>query len=181
MQQQPWGRLRDKARASVVVNARRIDMTDGRDAALEYLKAHCMGGYESNDHQSARRILDYATFRYIDCIPKEAPLWREQRGLEDAAIARRKLARQFKPQLLEQSGGKCEWCRRPVSGSNATVDHIDPDAGNEIENLAILCRPCNARKSSGGLDRLARIDTAHEEWAKPKSTEGMWSCRRGKR
>ncbi len=165
MQQKPWGRLRDKARASVVVEARRIDMTEGRNVALEYLKAHGMGGHESNDHRSARRILDYETFQYIDCIPKEAPLWRDQRRLEDAAIARRKLARQSKPQLLERSGGKCEWCGRSVSGSNATIDHIDPDAGNEIENLAILCRSCNARKSSGALERLARIDAAHEERA----------------
>ena len=126
MQQKAWGRLKDRATASVVVNARRIDITNGRDAALDYLKAHSMGGHERNVHQSARRILDYATFRYIDCIPKELPLWREQRRLEDAAIARRKLARQFKPQLLKQSRGKCEWCGRPVSGSNATVDHVDP-------------------------------------------------------
>ena len=178
MQQKAWGRLKDRAAASVIVNARRIDITNGRDAALDYLKAHSMGGHESGEHQSARRILDYATFRYIDGIPKELPLWREQRRLEDAAIARRKLARQFRSQLLEQSRGKCEWCGRPVSGSNATVDHVDPDAGNEIENLAILCRSCNARKKSGGLDRLAGIDAAHKEWA-VRSGFKDWESLRG--
>ena len=181
MQQKPWGRLRDKAKASVVVEARRIDMTEGRNAALQNLNAHGMGGHASNDHRSARRMLDYETFRYIDCIPKEAPLWREQRRLEDAAIARRKLARQFKPQLLEKSGGKCEWCERPVSGSNATVDHIDPDAGNEIVNLAILCRSCNARKAHGGLDRLVAIDEANkrfeENWGFTRAAERrMMEC-----
>ena len=115
--EKPWGRLRDKTKAAIVVDARRIDTTEGRDAALEHLRAHDMGGWEGNNYRSAHRILDYATFKYIDCIPKEAPLWREQRNLEDAAINRRKQARQFKAQLLERSGGKCEWCQRPISGS----------------------------------------------------------------
>ena len=161
----PWGRLRDKAKRAIVVEARRIDAEAGRDAALAYLDGHDMGGYSGNGYRSAHRILDYETFRYIDCIPKGLPLWREQRDLEDAALARRKQARQFKSQLLERSGGKCEWCKRPISGSAATVDHIDPEGGNERENLAILCRSCNSRKSAGGLDRLTAIDAANERAA----------------
>ena len=181
MQPKPWSRLRDKAKASVVVEARRIDMTEGRNAALDYLKAHNMGGHESNDHRSARRTLDYATFRYIDCIPRDSPLWREQRRLEDSAINRRMEARKFRAQLLERSQGKCEWCGKRVSGSNATVDHIDPEAGNEIENLVILCRSCNARKAHGGLSRLVAIDEANkrfqEKWGFTRTAERrMMEC-----
>ena len=160
MTNKPYGRLRDKSRAETVVTARRIDVNDGRKEAIDYLVAEGMGGWEGNNHWSAHRILDYETFKYIDCIPKEHPLWREQRQLEDQAINRRAEARKHRPVLMGRSGGKCEWCGKAVAGRNATVDHIDPNAGNEPDNLALLCRPCNARKSRGSLDRLERIDEA---------------------
>lgn len=154
-------RLRDKEKAAIVIEARRLDMTDGRESALLYLAEHDMGGWESNGYASAHRILDYQTFRYVNCVPREHPLWREWRSEEDAAIARRLEARKHKPALMERSGGKCEWCGRDVGGSRATVDHIDPDGGNDLGNLALLCRPCNSRKSNGTLDRLRSIDEAH--------------------
>lgn len=154
-------RLRDKEKAAIVVEARRLDMQDSRDSALQYLISKDMGGWEGNGYRSGHHILDYETFRYVDCIPKEHPLWREMRTKEDADIKRRSEARKHKPALLERSNGKCEWCGKTVEGRNATVDHIDPDGGNEPANLALLCRSCNSRKSRGSLDRLAGIDAAH--------------------
>lgn len=157
----PWARLRDKATASIVCTARRIDMEDGRSAALGYLAANDMGGYESNNYRSAHRILDYLTFKYVNCVPKEHPLWREQRRLEDLALNRRAEAREHRPLLMERNKGKCELCGKAVSGRDSTVDHIDPDGGNEPGNLALLCRSCNSRKSNGSLDRLQKIEEAH--------------------
>ena len=157
----PWSRLRDKAVAPLVVEGRRVDSLEGRDAGLLYLASIGMGGHESNNYRSAHRILDYETFKYIDCIPKESPLWKEQRRLEDADIKRRAEARKNLPELLERSGGKCEWCFSPVVGRDATIDHIDPNAGNEIANLAVLCRRCNSSKNDGDFDRLTRIWKKH--------------------
>lgn len=163
----PWGRLRDKTNAAIVSTARCIDMHDGREKAIDYLIATGLGGWEGNGHRSANRILDYQTFKYIDCIPKEHPLWREQRQLEDLAINRRAEARKIRPYLMERSGSRCEWCGNSVSGRDATVDHIDPEGGNEPENLALLCRSCNSRKSRGSLERLQGIEESHArraEW-----------------
>ena len=158
-------RLRDKEKASIVVEARRMDMEVGRNSALQYLISKDMGGWEGNGYRSGHRVLDYETFLYIDCVPKEHPLWREMRTKEDADISRRKEARKHKPALLERSNGKCEWCGKEIQGRNATVDHIDPEGGNEPGNLALLCRSCNSRKSRGSLDRLASIEVAHHRRA----------------
>ena len=154
-------RLNDKAKAAIVAESRRLDMDDGRDSALEYLISEGMGGWEGNGHRSAHRILDYETFRYINCIPEQHPLWREMRTKEDADNKRRSEARKHKPVLLARNNGRCEWCGKEVEGRNATIDHIDPEGGNEPENLALLCRRCNSRKSAGTLDRLERIDEAN--------------------
>lgn len=167
-------RLQDKLKVAIVVEARRLDMTVGREAGLDYLAEHGMGGYESNDHVSAHRILDYSTFRYVNCVPREHPLWREWRDEEDAAITRRREARKHKPALMERTGGKCEWCGSVVEGQNATVDHIDPDRGNTLDNLALLCRSCNARKSNGSLERLSRIDEAYRR-RDARAREDGWS------
>lgn len=166
-------RLRDKEKAAIVIEARRLDMTDGREPALAYLAEHGMGGWEGNGYVSAHRILDYQTFRYVDCVPREHPLWREWRSEEDAAIARRLEARRHKPALMERSGGKCEWCERDVEGKTATVDHIDPELGNEMTNLALLCRSCNARKSNGTLERLEGIDEARQRRKQRNEAEAI--------
>ena len=156
-------RLRDKETAAIVIEARRLDNGGCRDAALRHLVEHDMGGWEGNGHASALRILDYQTFRYVDCVPREHPLWREWRAEEDVAIASRREARKHLPTLMERVGGNCEWCGKSVSGRDATVDHIDGDkANNALDNLALLCRSCNARKSNGSLDRLARVEEANE-------------------
>ena len=166
-------RLRDKEKAAIVIEARRLDMTSGRESALRYLAEHDMGGWESNGYASAHRILDYQTFRYIDCVPRDHPLWREWRSEEDAAIARRLEARKHKSELMERSGGKCEWCGHDVGGSRATIDHIDPDGGNGLDNLALLCRSCNSRKSNGTLDRLHSIEEANLRRQQRNEAEAM--------
>ena len=158
-------RLRDKARAALITTARQIDMDDGRDAAVDYLISVDMGGYEGNGRRSAHRILDYATFRYINCVPRSHPLWREWRDAEDAAIKRNQEARRYKDVLLERSRGTCEWCKSPLTPRAAQVDHIDPNGGSELSNLAILCRSCNSRKSNHSLDTLERIETAQAKRA----------------
>jgi hypothetical protein len=167
-------RLQDKQKAAIIVEARRLDLEAGREAGLDYLAKHGMGGHESNDYASAHRILNYSTFRYVNCVPREHPLWREWRDEEDAANTRRREARKQKPALMERTGGKCEWCGSVVEGRNATVDHIDPDKGNTLDNLALMCRSCNSRKSNGSLERLSRIDEAYRR-RDSKAREDGWS------
>ena len=55
-------RLRDKEKASIVVEARRMDMEVGRNSALQYLISKDMGGWEGNGYRSGHRVLDYETF-----------------------------------------------------------------------------------------------------------------------
>lgn len=50
--------------------------------------------------------------------------------------------------LLSQGDGCCAHCK---GAKDLTVDHIvavKNGGGNELENLQILCRPCNSKKGS---------------------------------
>jgi|SRR5712675_2659697 len=51
----------------------------------------------------------------------------------------------------EVACGLCAYCLRPAD--ELTIDHVIPvalDGENAFENIAMACRPCNARKSQRG-------------------------------
>ena len=46
-------------------------------------------------------------------------------------------------------GTPCPGCGRVLTAGNVTADHIVPKArggGDQLKDLAALCRPCNSRK-----------------------------------
>lgn len=97
-------------------------------------------------------------------------------------------------QLIARDGYHCRYCGRVVqkkpekdtrSRNKLTIDHIDPNGGNDIENLAIACLACNVRKNGRTLEesgmallpcpriaRLGLLDVAGDEsWSTPAPDE----------
>ena len=61
----------------------------------------------------------------------------------------------FKPLLFGLQRGQCNGTKFEILYSEATVDHIVPQAaggGDELENLQVLCSPCNGLKDDGPQD-----------------------------
>ncbi len=60
----------------------------------------------------------------------------------------------IRKQVIKQKGRVCAECGRRIrKDGDITVDHIKPrskypDLSLEIENLRVLCRPCNSKKGS---------------------------------
>lgn len=60
--------------------------------------------------------------------------------------------------VLNRDDWRCSWCGKPLEGSDATVDHIDPivnNAGRDYrdDELMAMCRKCNGLKSDKALVR----------------------------
>lgn len=70
-------------------------------------------------------------------------------------------------ELLVRQGGLCEYCRCDITPKNKTVDHIVPlskGGRNDVENLQILCRPCNSRKGvKDASEFVCAIDVEYAE------------------
>lgn len=93
-------------------------------------------------------------------------------------------------QLIVRDGHRCRYCGCPVkktsqkdtrSKAKLTIDHIDPDGGNDIANLVIACLGCNSRKNgrtpeeagmtllpAPRIARLGHLDLSGDEsWIDP--------------
>lgn len=88
-------------------------------------------------------------------------------------------------QLIARDGYHCRYCGCPVrktglkdtrSKNKLTIDHVDPDGTNDVENLVIACLRCNGRKNRRTPDaagmtlrpapriaRLGAIEGDHDE------------------
>jgi 5-methylcytosine-specific restriction endonuclease McrA len=51
-------------------------------------------------------------------------------------------------QVYDRAGGICEYCRtnEANTGLGMQIDHIDPDGGDELNNLCLACANCNGSK-----------------------------------
>lgn len=62
---------------------------------------------------------------------------------------RRQLSKATRRAIYERDGGRCAYCKTPISLSDAAIDHVFPLArggSSEGHNLALACRPCNSSK-----------------------------------
>lgn len=53
-------------------------------------------------------------------------------------------------QLYRRQNGLCCYCRKRVTKSKATIEHVVPrcaGGSNRMENLAMACHKCNHKKS----------------------------------
>lgn len=86
--------------------------------------------------------------------------WNEARGtiLAERASAKARMALIRDPHmraaLKVRDGDRCRYCAKVVSwqdrkgGLGATYDHVDPKAGDTVENLVICCRGCSGKKAA---------------------------------
>jgi 5-methylcytosine-specific restriction endonuclease McrA len=69
---------------------------------------------------------------------------------------------------LKIHSGTCFYCNKEIAtetSENATTDHIEPVAlggTNELSNLVVACKPCNAKKGQSTID--AFNPRATKEW-----------------
>lgn len=82
--------------------------------------------------------------------------------------------RRIRLAVLDRDGWTCWNCRKPLVGTNATVDHIVPrSAGGtpDMSNLRASCRSCNSAKSmaDAGQSALARR-------AQASAVATTWHC-----
>ncbi len=70
----------------------------------------------------------------------------------------------YRASLMLAFGGRCFYCRAPLSYTQATADHFIPRANggkNHATNRVLSCHPCNSHK--GDLDpRLYGLATPDE-------------------
>lgn len=68
--------------------------------------------------------------------------------------------RRKRRKLLETQGYRCFYCMCFLDFENATVDHLLPQSlggGDNIENLAAACAPCNSRRGSRSVREMLRL------------------------
>lgn len=59
--------------------------------------------------------------------------------------------------LVERDGELCAWCGRgPTPEIPLSIDHIDPDGGEALDNKQLLCIPCNSQKGNATEDKTVR-------------------------
>jgi len=58
--------------------------------------------------------------------------------------------RKSKTQQIDgRYGSCCRWCKKPLSPSNRTLEHMKPKSmggKNDLENLRLACRQCNSSR-----------------------------------
>lgn len=85
--------------------------------------------------------------------------------------------------LIERDGDECRYCHRDFTVRERTIDHVYPQSKGyldgwtyeqiwSLDNLALACKPCNAKKG----DRIL-----NEDGTIPKSKERTFRYRRDKR
>ncbi len=140
-----------------VIEARQVQMeTEDTAFAVEWLTQHYPMSIDS-----AERVLEDETFRYTTLYPKGHPeleaLLAEQRVKSQRSYALRKL----RPQVIERDSSRCQYCQQRVVGREATLDHKDPEGGETLDNIHLLCRKCNALKGRRSWEAFLK---AEEEW-----------------
>lgn len=95
-----------------------------------------------------------ATYRMQRRIAKAQQRYANQLGVEVALIKKRskekrnrKIPASLRKAVLNRDDHSCARCGQ---NSDLTIDHVFPfskGGGHELENLRVLCKSCNERKS----------------------------------
>lgn len=73
----------------------------------------------------------------------------------------------------QRANFRCEYCQtgQHVTGQAMHVEHIDPDGGDQLENLALACATCNLSKARAisALDHdtseiVALFNPRNQQW-----------------
>ena len=105
---------------------------------------------------SVFRIWAGETFKRPQAFPEWHPMRLNLKAKSGSAQRERYLGQKHRKAVGDAQGWKCKFCQRDISakGSSA-LDHIIPIARggtSEADNLQLLCRRCNTRKSDHAPD-----------------------------
>ena len=61
--------------------------------------------------------------------------------------------------VLKREDGRCFYCRRKLSDSNTSIDHVSPrpSGDNGYRNVVASCKRCNNRKGDSSAEDLLRV------------------------
>ena len=79
----------------------------------------------------------------VMCSPCEEKL-RLRRNLKSRRAAN---LQKIRPYILNRDNNRCQECSTYITGSDATLDHIDPNGPESPENIQLLCRSCNSSRA----------------------------------
>ena len=141
-----------------VIDARRVQMeTEDTAFAIEWLMEH----YSSFSLDSAKRVLEDETFRYVALYPEGHPGLEAMRAEQRTKGRRAYRLKKLRPQIIDRDDGRCQNCNKRVEGRDASLDHKDPEGLETLENIHLLCRKCNALKGKRSWDEFQKDQ---KEW-----------------
>ena len=141
-----------------VIDARRIQMeTEDTAFAIEWLMEH----HSSFSLDSAKRVLEDETFRYVALYPEGHPGLEAMRAEQRAKGRRAYRLKKLRSQVIDRDDSRCQNCNKRVEGRDASLDHKDPEGPETLENIHLLCRKCNTLKGKWSWDEFKK---EQEEW-----------------
>ena len=146
---------------NAIIEARTVQMeTEDTAFAIEWLIEH----YHHMSLTSAERALEDQTFRHPALYPEGHPGLEAIRAEQRAKGRRNYQLKKLRPQIIDRDDSRCQNCNARVKGTNATLDHKDPEGPSTLENLHLLCRKCNTLKGNQSWDEFQK---EQEKWKKP--------------
>ena len=87
----------------------------------------------------------------IECIGGESTADLESMDFFNDAANRRR--------VLKREDNRCFYCRRKLSDSNTSIDHVSPrpPGDNGYRNVVASCKRCNNRKGDSSAEDLLRV------------------------
>lgn len=140
-----------------VIQARKVQMeTEDTSFAIEWLMEHYPMSLNS-----AMRTLEDETFQYVALYPEGHPGLEALRAEQRAKSRRSYNLKKLRPQIIDRDDGRCRNCNKRVKGTDATLDHMDPEGPETLENLLLLCRTCNTLKGKRSWEEFQQ---EQQEW-----------------
>ncbi len=140
-----------------VIEARRLQMeTEDTALATQWLMEH-----QGMSLHAATRVLDDQTFQYAALYPEGHPGLDAMRAEQRAKNRRSYNMKKLRAQVIDRDDSRCQNCNKRVKGTDATLDHKDPEGPETLENIHLLCRACNTLKGKRTWDEFQR---EQEEW-----------------
>lgn len=140
-----------------IIEAGTVQMeTEDTAFAVDWLLEHYPMSLES-----AQRAVDDQTFRHPALYPDGHPGLEALRAEQRSKGRRSYQLKKIRPLIIDRDDSGRQNCNKRVKGTEATVDHKDPEGPTDLDNCHLLCRGCNTIKGKRTWDQFAKDQ---KEW-----------------